>query len=226
MTALPEHLQSAPAGRHRLPREVMAEHQRERVLDAAIPVFAKRGYRSTTVNHIVAAAKIGVGSFYALFEGKEDCFLGTYAQIVDGARERIADRVLPGAPWPEQVFAGLSALLEMVAAEPLEARIALIEVQTAGPVALARYTEVIDSAVEWLRQGRELNPPVSDLPPTFEEAAVGGVTWLLQQCLLTSDRQPIETLLPETAQMILEPFVGEAELSRLSSQIGTASQTG
>jgi len=86
-----------PVGRTKLPREVMKSHRRERVLDAATEVFAKRGYPATTVDRIVAAGKVGVGSFYAHFDGKEDCFLAVYDRIVADARERISAAIPPDA---------------------------------------------------------------------------------------------------------------------------------
>src|SRR3954468_9595901 len=86
MASLPDALARKPAGKERVPKEVMAEHQRERVLGAAVEVFAKRGYPGTTVDHIVSAAKIGVGNFYNLFGGKEECFLQAYDRTVEWAR--------------------------------------------------------------------------------------------------------------------------------------------
>jgi AcrR family transcriptional regulator len=75
MAGLPENLAVAPTGRHGLPRDVVAAHQRERLLAATIELVAKRGYRGTSIDHIVKAAKVGYVAFYELFEGKEDCFL-------------------------------------------------------------------------------------------------------------------------------------------------------
>ncbi len=54
--SLPPHLSGQPVGADSLPREVLAEHQRQRILDAAIEVFATRGYRRTTIDHLVASA--------------------------------------------------------------------------------------------------------------------------------------------------------------------------
>ncbi len=59
-------------------REVLAEHQRARVLKLVTPIFAKRGYQGTSVDDLLAAGKVGVSNFYSLFEGKEDCFLETF----------------------------------------------------------------------------------------------------------------------------------------------------
>ncbi len=215
VAALPEHLQPLPAGRQRLPREVMEAHQRDRVISAAIEVFAKRGYQATTVDHIVAAATIGVGSFYALFDGKEDCFLQAFDRIVAQSRERIAAHQSPSAAWPEQACAALYSLLDLIAAEHFQARLVLVEAQTAGPVAEARYHSTLEQLAALMRRGRALGSATAQLPASFEEVTLAGLAWLLHQRLVVARLADIAELFPEMAEMLLEPYLGEAEASRV-----------
>jgi AcrR family transcriptional regulator len=220
---LPEHLSKVPVGREQLSREALSEHQRERVLVAATGVFAKRGYQETTIDNIVAAAKASVGSFYQLFEGKEDCFLGVYDRILAGARQEVAAAASASEGWAGEAFAGLRALLEILVERPLEARIVLIEAQTAGPAATARYNELMDAATAWLSGGREHYPDAADLPASFEQAAVAGLAFFLQQQLLVAEAPSVPDLLADTAQTILEPIVGGEELVRLRDRLAALS---
>ncbi|HET7508881.1 MAG TPA: TetR/AcrR family transcriptional regulator [Solirubrobacterales bacterium] len=215
MASLPEHLTAAPMGRERLSRETLTEHQRARLLDAAIGVFAKRGYQETTIDNLVAAAKSSVGGFYALFENKEDCFLALYDRTVAEVREKIEVATSGSSDWAERALLGLRVLLVVFDAEPLKARIALVEVQTAGTEARARHQATIDSAVKWLGAGRGLYPAAAELPPTFEQAAVGGVAWFLQQRLESSAHESVEELFADTTQLLLEPIFGARKLSAL-----------
>jgi AcrR family transcriptional regulator len=210
---LPAHLSKAPVGRERLSRQALGELQRERILVAATEVFAKRGYQASTVDNIVSAAEMGVGSFYAHFGGKEDCLLEAYDVIVGEAREEIAAAIPLDAPWSQQACALLQELLGQIAVEPLRARLALVEVQTGGPKALRRYGETLDEAVELLRRGRAAGSAEPELPSTFEEATVCGVVWLLHQRLVRGEVSGIEQLLPEVAELLLEPLLG-AEKTR------------
>jgi AcrR family transcriptional regulator len=195
----------------------MEEHQRDHIVDAAIEIFAKRGYQGTTIDHIVAGARVGVGSFYALLDGKEDCFLRAYDRIVSAASEQIAAALPPDAPWPQRVCAAVRTSLELIAAEPLQARIVLVEVQTAGPVALARYQATLDELIALLRHGRELSPHAGELPSTLEEANVSGIAWLLHQQVVMGEVDGIEQLLPDLLGILLEPYLGEAEVRELIS---------
>lgn len=216
MPSLPEHLMPSPIGRERLPREVMEEHQRARVLDAATEVFAKRGYQGTTVDHIVSAASIGVGSFYSLFEGKQDCFLAAYDRIVAEGRERILEALPADAPWPQRVLTCLRTLLELIEERPLAARVALVEVQTAGPEALTRHQAVSDEVSKLLQEGRH-HSEVGPLPATLEYATSGGLAWFLQQRIAAGETAKATALLPEVLEIVLEPYLGEKATAELSA---------
>jgi AcrR family transcriptional regulator len=208
MASLPDHLMPTAVGRDRLPKAVVAEHQRDRVLGAATGVFAGRGYHSTTVDHIVVAARVGVGTFYSLFSSKEDCFLCLYDRIAAESRERLVASAPPDAPWADRVLAGLGATLELVAAEPDRARIVIVEAPTAGAAAERRHAETIAELTAILREGRAVGPRGEAPPASFEDAAVAGLAWILHQRL--AERRPVaaEELLAEMAGFVVEPYLG------------------
>lgn len=202
-------------GRDPFPRDVVVEHQRERVVRAATEVFAKRGYRGATVGNLVAGAKVGVGSFYSLFEGKEDCFLAVYDQIAADSREQMAAAVPVEADWPQRVTAILRSLLKLIEENPLAARIALIEVHIAGPTARSHHERNLDEVATLLRSGREHSPVSGELPATLEYATVGGLAWLLQQRVASGESGEIGKLLPEVLEIVVEPYLGEAATAEL-----------
>ena len=192
--------------------EVVQEQRRGRVLAAVTDVFATRGYRATTIDDLIAASQIGVGSFYALFEGKEACFLRAYDRVIDAASERIA-AALPAvdASWPERTRAALEALLGWIAAEPLAARIVLIEAQAAGPAPLARYQATLERLASLLREGRAHSSAGGLLPSSFEYATVTGVAWLLQERLVRGESSGVEALLPDMVEIVVEPYLDRSE---------------
>ncbi|MFL5897848.1 MAG: TetR/AcrR family transcriptional regulator [Solirubrobacterales bacterium] len=218
MESLPEHLLPVPVGRQRLPKEVMQEHQRTRVLEAATEVFAKRGYQGTTVDHIVSAGRIGVGSFYSLFGGKQECFLAAYGRIVGEGRLRIEEAIPSDAAWPDRLLVGLRVLLELIEEQPLAARIALVEVQTAGKEALAEHARNLDQTAELLRSGREASSFGDELPATLEFATVGGLTWFLQQRIAAGETDA-EALLPDVLEIVAEPYLGEQATAELTARV-------
>lgn len=212
---LPGPLAKQPVGRERLSRATIEQHQRERILTAAVGVFAKRGFQQTTIDHIVAAAKTSVGSFYGLFDGKENCFLQCFDRVVAAGRERI-EASLSEEEWAERTCAVLAAILREVEADPLAARIVLVEAPTVGPEALRRYEETLDSPLLPLRRGRELAPDGNRLPASLEEAGIAGTAWLLRERLVGGRTKGLRELLPELAAIVIGPYLGEAQARRLA----------
>jgi AcrR family transcriptional regulator len=188
---------------------VREEHQRRRILKGAIEVFAQAGYPATTVDDVVAAARIGVGSFYAQFSGKEECLLAAYDQVVEEAQRAVAAAASTGSTWPDQVCRGLQALLDWLAAEPAHGKVALVEIQTAGPAALARFERDLDEMASLMRQGREHAQPPRLLPDSIELTTVSGIAWLLNRRLAAADAGSIPSLFQDLGELVLEPYLGE-----------------
>lgn len=207
-----------PRGRHGLPADVVSEHQRERLLAAAIEQVARRGYRATTVDHIAKSARVGYVAFYELFDGKEDCFLAAFDRIVADARAELAERASGDQPWAEQISIGLRTLADLIAAEPARARVALVEVQAAGREAYRRYEAALDTAIPKLAEGRQLRSEGPELSGTTEEALVGAIAWSFQQLVLRGDASQAESLVGEAIGIALSPYLGEAEARRSAAK--------
>jgi AcrR family transcriptional regulator len=186
----------------------MTEHQRRRALALAIEVFARKGYPATTVDDLVDEAGIGVGSFYALFGGKEECLLAAHEEIADQIRRKVVAAAVADS-WPEQICQGLRQLLDLVATEPARVRVALVEIQTAGPAAVKLYESTLEEAVAVLARGRELEPASRRLPETLEQTTVNGIAWLLHRSLVLGESSTVPELYGELGELVLEPYLGE-----------------
>ena len=207
-----------PTGRHGLPPDVVAAHQRERLFDATVELVAKRGYLNTSIDQIVKAARVGYVAFYELYDGKEECVLAAFDRVVAEATEAAAAAAAAEEEWPEQMAAGLGSLLELAVAEPQRARIALVEVQSVGPRGYARYEQTLEAAVPKLREGRALNPAAAELSETLEEAVLGGIVWIVQQSLVKGELKKADSLLGEAIQIALSPYVGESQAKKLAAR--------
>ncbi|HEU4463097.1 MAG TPA: helix-turn-helix domain-containing protein [Solirubrobacterales bacterium] len=200
----------------------MEDHQRARVLDAAVAMFAEKGYPATTVDDLVVAAKIGVGSFYAFFSGKEQCLLAAYDRIAEEARAAVVASASEGASWPDGVCRGLRRLLTWIQAEPTAAQVALVEIQTGGPEAVARYEESLAAAGRALGGGRQSLARNRRLPESLEQTTVNGVAWLLRRRLTAGESEAILGLYKELGEMILEPYIGAKRAKKAVAQSAAA----
>jgi AcrR family transcriptional regulator len=181
---------------------------------------AVSGYRAVTVADIVRRAGIARNTFYENFTSKEDCFLAAQEMALTEALSRVVDAAGELDSWPRRVEAGLAAFLGYVASDPPLARACMVEALSAGPKAVARYEESLQSFVSLFRLGREATAHGDELPPTLEEAIVGGVFWIVYQRIVDGKTETIEELLPEIVEFALTPYLG-AEAARKVAAVPT-----
>jgi AcrR family transcriptional regulator len=61
-----------------LPKIVNKTEKRQMLVQAAIPIFAKNGFRDTKMSDIAISADVGKGTLYEYFESKDDLFLNAF----------------------------------------------------------------------------------------------------------------------------------------------------
>jgi AcrR family transcriptional regulator len=206
-----------PPGRHPLPREFIARHQRARIIAALAEETVEQGYRAVTVADIVRRAGISRNTFYESFDSKEDCFLAASEFAVKEALRRVVDAAAPLESWPARVNAGLAAFLRYVAGEPALARTCIVEALSAGPAAVQRYELSLRAFVPLFRMGRKDSPLGDELPQTLEETIVGGIFWVIYQRIVMGQAERIEELLPELAEFSLTPYLGAEAAKRAAA---------
>jgi AcrR family transcriptional regulator len=139
-----------PRGRHDLSREQVEADQRLRILLAVAETMSAKGYVHTPVADVIAAAGVSRETFYRLFDDKLDAFLAAFdlvAELLVGTLTATLEA--EGSPV-ERVERAVVAYLDAIALERGYARLFLVEVDAAGPTAIARRHEVQDRIVDGL----------------------------------------------------------------------------
>ena len=67
--------------------------KRERILEAAIRVFARNGYRKSSVEEIAREAGIAKGGLYLYFTGKEELFGEAFLSCFEADRETLREAI-------------------------------------------------------------------------------------------------------------------------------------
>jgi AcrR family transcriptional regulator len=202
-----------PPGRHGLPRDVVAENQRERLLNGVVEAVAEHGYNATTIGKITAAAKISRRTFYEYFDGKEDCFLAAYEMIDAHVRESVLAAGDPAGPWPERVRARLAALLEVLARDLAVARFYLSEPRTAGGPIAARYRDAMQLLAEAIRPAETL----ADMDVEVrDQVLMGGITTLIARRIKAGEAESLSDLLPDLVELVLAPYMNREEARQLA----------
>ena len=82
---------------------------KERIVYAALELFARKGYASTSVADILHAAGVNAGSLYHFFPGKQDVLLAVLDAYRQGIRPMLLEPAWQGVSDPiERVFALLA----------------------------------------------------------------------------------------------------------------------
>jgi AcrR family transcriptional regulator len=203
-----------------LPRELTSRGQRERLLAGALGAVVERGYRATTVAHIVTAAGVSRATFYDCFANKEDCVLATYDLIVDWVGARIAQAVRGIEDWPDAVRAAVHAVLESLDAEPRSASFCTIEILHLGRVGFARYEASIEDLAIPLRAGRARCPWGTELPIGLEQTVVGGAVWLIGYRTQLDGPGRLTELADDIVYFLLTPYLDASAAKRPAANLG------
>ena len=204
------HLWKLPRGRHGLPRELVAQSQRERLLAGVVRVTATKGYRECSVADILAEAGVGRETFYRHFKDKQDCFVAANDALVSDLETRVrAACERPGA-WPRRVRQGLAEILQWFAANPEVTRVMMIEMGAVGPIASARFRETFHRFTAMLDEGREhVEETAVDLPD-IATIAGGAVFARVYEEVVVGRAAELTDLLPQLTFELLLPYIGEA----------------
>jgi AcrR family transcriptional regulator len=206
-----------PRGRHGLPREFIARHQRERLLVAIADSLDEHGYDRTTVGLIAGRAQVSKSDFYRHFKNKDACFLAAYDDAADRLREEVVVACAGRSDWASGVCAGLDAALSGLAASPARANLLLVEGLRAGPGVYGRFQAAVESFVPLLRDGAPAGTSAGRPPDAADEAVVGGIASLLGRRVLAREASSLDRFFPELAEFALTPYLGVAEARRIIS---------
>ncbi len=203
-----------PRGRHGLPPEVVARSQRDRLLAATMRIVAAKGYAATTVSDLTKEAGISRTTFYELFADKEACFLAAYDDSVDQLVRRISVAYEGEERWPDRARAGLATLLEALAADPEQARLAFVDVASAGPAAQRRFRAAVQRLTPFFDEGRDFAPGGRNLPANTSRMAAGAVVGLISDELVAGRADKLPSLLSDLLFATLVAYLGPDAAAR------------
>jgi TetR/AcrR family fatty acid metabolism transcriptional regulator len=125
-----------------------AADKRRRILEAAVGVFARKGYFAARVSDIAKRAGVADGTIYLYFRNKEDILVRLFDEVmsehVEEAREAV--RALPSAPWRHLAVLGANRDLAVVFQVELRQSTRFMERFTASW--LKDYFELLDEVME------------------------------------------------------------------------------
>ncbi|ONM49323.1 TetR/AcrR family transcriptional regulator [Nocardia donostiensis] len=164
-----------------MPKKVDPIARRAEILDAAVRVFARKGFAASRIEDVAAEAGIAKGSVYLTFDSRDALLTGVFDAYNDRAAHVLTE--LGAGSGLDRLAELIRRTVAMLDAHPDHARV-LLDVWAAKPPMdiAAVYREYRNVIADLLRQSRdegELRPGIGD-----EHAAV--IVGAIEGCLLQS----------------------------------------
>jgi AcrR family transcriptional regulator len=193
-------------GPHGIPRAVVHEVQRGRLLDALAEVISEEGYLNTTVHKILKRAGISRRTFYEIFDDKEDCFLIAYQEAADHVIVLVQRACRLGGTPEIRIENSLRAMLEFAEREPNVARMCIVEVMAAGEKARERRAKTMEQLTELVAGVLEERSGSRAEALLRARVLVGGVHEMIYDSLARGEVEGVSELAGEVVASHLSPL--------------------
>jgi TetR/AcrR family fatty acid metabolism transcriptional regulator len=180
---------------------------RERILEAALDVFASKGYHDARLDDIVETAHVSKGSIYFYFPNKERLFLALVDQFADlierRATEAIARQPRVGI---DRVRAAVVAVLDTFGRYRRPAKILLVQAVGLGATFEKKRLEVTDRFAALIKRHLDEAIAVGEIQPidttVVAHAWMGAIYNLVIRWVMTGD-PPAERIPPTLVPLLL-----------------------
>ena len=161
-------------------RDARLERRRSRIASAALALFATRGYNATSVEDVVAEARVSKSAFYEFFTSKEDCFRELLEQEGGALIHEVLTTAAGGHDHHERLRLGITTFVRSCFERSSVARVLIVEsVGLSEGVDRVRHelqSRFADAVAEEVRHAMGHDPFYADKDPqVFGRAVVGAV---------------------------------------------------
>jgi TetR/AcrR family transcriptional regulator, fatty acid metabolism regulator protein len=190
------------------------QETRTRILEAAVKVFATKGYHDTKVDDIVNEASSSKGSFYFYFPSKQDIFLALSDTFADLLESKITQAMEKEAHGMQQMDAALRSSLGLFTQYRGLAKIALVQAVGLGAVFEERRRAINNRLTGIIQSRLERAAADGSIPPLQAEitarAWVGALNEVVIHWIYTGT-PPLEESMPAVKEFLLRSIGKENE---------------
>ena len=164
-----------------LRKDARVERRRRRIADAALSLFASKGYTVTSVDDIVTRARVSKSAFYEFFESKEHCFRELLALEGGALISDVLTTAASGHDHHERLRLGITRFVHSCFERSDVARLLIVEsVGLSAGVEAVRHelqAQFANAVAEEVRHAKGHDSFYADKDPVvFGRAVVGGVS--------------------------------------------------
>ena len=190
---------------------------REKILEAALSVFAQKGYHRAIVDDIVRASGTSKGAVYHHFPNKEALFLALVDEFSSHLATAAAAAIEAQHGALKKVEGALRAALETFARHRQLARILLLEAVSLGPTYEAKRALVHRRFADLIKGYLDEAAAEGSIPPLNTEVAtlawLGAVNEVVIQWLHTARPDLLTEAVPALTRLLLRSIGADAPRS-------------
>lgn len=142
---------------------------KDRILDAALSIFANKGYHDTRLDEIVAESQTSKGAIYFHFPNKERLFLALVDQFADLLERRVTEAIEGSPPGMVRVQVALEATLEAFSKYRRPAKILLVQAVGLGTTFETKRLEINERFAQLIETYLQEAVEVGDIEPVDTE---------------------------------------------------------
>ncbi len=191
------------------------DNTRQRILNAAIKVFASKGYHDTRIDEIVEASQTSKGAVYFHFPSKQEIFLGLVDEFARILESRLVDSIAQQHGGINKVDAALSTCMLAFQKYQKLAKIFLIQAVGLGNSFEAKRQEIHDRFSSLVRIYLDEAVMDKDIPPVDTEIAayawMGAINEVVIRWVLTGEPSP-ERSLPALRTILLQSIAVDPDM--------------
>lgn len=187
-----------------------AQQTRQRILDAARNVFARKGFHDTRIDDIADEAQSSKGGVYFHFPGKEQIFLALIDEFARLLEERLTTAIAGEPKGIRRVEAALQAGLSVFGEYNQLTKIFLLQAVGLGQAFESKRFEILDRFAGLIQQYLDEAIADGNIAPIDTQivayAWVGSINELVMRWIQTGHPDP-DRILP-TLRVILMRSIG------------------
>lgn len=163
--------------------------KRDRILQAAVKVFAKNGFHATRVSEVAKAAGVADGTIYLYFDSKESLLVSLFEDRVEKLLAFMREELPKKPDAPARLRAVIDMQLGLLEGERDLAEVITVILRQSTRLmkefAAPRFTEYLDAIAKIVVEGQTAGAFRQDVSPHIAARAVFGaldgitLTWAL-----------------------------------------------
>ncbi len=197
-----------------------ATTSRERILDTAMEVIARRGYSSAGVNEIVELSGTSKGSFYFHFPSKESMVMALLERMSDKLIDKVKSSIKNQPTSLHRLAASIDVLMSVFAKKKTIAQVLLLNILGNGKAMDKKFLPVRERFLDMIKEELDAAVEAKQIAPVDTSLAsqiwLGGIQEVILHWLLTGQPNTLAEATPALRKSLLMS-VG-ADLSLLGTQ--------